>query len=51
MEGHIHGSAWLIQEDWPPARAWRDEANQVLARVNQDPSGFASALESAEVPG
>jgi len=50
MAGHIHGSAWLIQEDWPPARAWRDEANEVLARVNRDPASFASTTEPAAVP-
>ena len=46
MAGHIHGSAWLIHEDWPPARAWQDEANEVLARVNRDPAEFASTMDA-----
>jgi acetyl esterase len=49
MPGHIHGSAWLIKEDWPPAQAWRKEANDVLAHVNRDPSGWTSTIPSAFV--
>jgi acetyl esterase len=32
MAGHVHGS--LMLHDWPPAIAWREEANAVLAQVN-----------------
>jgi acetyl esterase len=32
MTGHIHGS--MMVADWPPAIAWREEANAVLAQVN-----------------
>jgi len=49
MAGHIHGSAWLIQEDWPPAQAWRNEANDVLAHVNRDHSGWTSTTPPASV--
>jgi acetyl esterase len=49
MPGHIHGSAWLIKEDWPPAQAWRNEANDVLAHVNRDTAGWTSTTPSALV--
>jgi acetyl esterase len=49
MPGHIHGSASLIKEDWPPAQAWRNEANDVLAHVNRDPAGWTSTTPSAFV--
>jgi acetyl esterase len=42
MPGHIHGSAWLIKEDWPPAQVWRNEANDVLAQVNKGPARWTS---------
>lgn len=32
MAGHVHGSMSL--PDWPPALAWRREANETLARIN-----------------
>ena len=32
MAGHVHGSMAIA--GWPPARQWRDEANQVLAEAN-----------------
>jgi acetyl esterase len=35
MHGHIHASAGLSKEEWMPAQAWRDEANDVLAEVNR----------------
>jgi acetyl esterase len=50
MKGHIHGSAWLVKEDWAPAQAWRDEANAVLAQVNRDPAAWTFSLPSASEP-
>jgi acetyl esterase len=32
MTGHVHGS--LMLHDWPPAIAWREEANAILAQVH-----------------
>jgi len=32
LAGHVHGSMAIA--GWPPARQWRDEANQVLAEAN-----------------
>jgi acetyl esterase len=41
MTGHVHGSIML--RDWPPAIAWREEANSVLAQVNAGTFSWASA--------
>jgi acetyl esterase len=32
LAGHVHGS--MAIPGWPPARQWRDEANQVLGQAN-----------------
>jgi hypothetical protein len=32
LAGHVHGSDSL--PDWPPAQAWRAEADAALARAN-----------------
>jgi acetyl esterase len=48
MQGHIHGSAWLIK-DWLPGQAWRNEADSVLAEVNRDPAGWTSPTPSVSV--
>jgi acetyl esterase len=32
LAGHVHGS--MAIPGWPPARQWRDEANQALANAN-----------------
>jgi hypothetical protein len=42
MQGHIHGSQGL--SDWPPAEAWREEANSVLAEVNRGELAVRPAL-------
>jgi acetyl esterase len=40
MAGHIHGS--MVLPDWPPAIAWREEANTVLAQVNAGTFSWAT---------
>ncbi|HEY4018865.1 MAG TPA: alpha/beta hydrolase [Pseudonocardiaceae bacterium] len=40
MNGHIHGS--MVLPDWPPAIAWREEANTVLAQVNAGTFSWAT---------
>ena len=41
------GRPGLIKEDWPPAQAWRKEANDVLAQVNRDPVAWTSTTSPA----
>ncbi|MDR0848853.1 MAG: alpha/beta hydrolase [Propionibacteriaceae bacterium] len=40
MKGHVHGS-YALYDSWPPARAWQQEANAVIRRLNLQTPGSA----------